>query len=643
MAGDDELARTLEARMEAIRQDADTLEHAPGETIAPAPDASPRDTAPRAIDMLRRLSPGGAAIEVRETIGRGGMGVVHAGTQLALGREVAIKSLRDEIRSEHSTLKLLREAWITGALEHPNVVPVYDLSLDEAGSPRIVLKKISGEPWSSLMHARTLLREREGVLDPLDWNIRILVQVCNAIHLAHSRGIVHRDLKPENVMIGEFGEVYVLDWGIAVSMEDDGTGRLPLADDATDMAGTPAYMAPEMMGGAPSRISPRTDVYLLGALLHEIVTGKPPHEGGSLMQILGSVVRSEPVLGPGTPSELARIVRKAMAREPSARFESAEQLRTALGRFLEQRSSLQLAADAEQRLHALEEERAKPARDDDDARLRLYHLFGECRFGFLEALHIWNDNEVAREGLRRALVLPSEELRRRVNDARRAKDAEEAARAAMARDLDPSVGRRTRLLVSTTLGVIWTILPWIGFFAERASPEIDQRAPIFSSALTLVIASGLGYWAREALARTTLNRSLVRAVAAVLVGQLALFVLTWRLGVSYDATRPLVLLLYAVCASLTAAAIERRLWPAAIAMILVFLAGATWPEYAWPFESFGNLALTVNVLVIWGRPGDAAVVAGGAARDEARRRRAFRDFLERKRQRESTLGDDSLR
>src|SRR5678815_4585974 len=105
-------------------------------------------------------------------------------------------------------------------------------------------------------------------------------RVLNAVRFAHSRGILHRDLKPANVMIGEFGEVYLVDWGIAVSLRDDGSGRLPLAANATEPAGTPVYMAPEMLGrdGLPP-LSERTDIYLAGAVLFEIVAGRPPHEG----------------------------------------------------------------------------------------------------------------------------------------------------------------------------------------------------------------------------------------------------------------------------------------------------------------------------------------------------------------------------
>ncbi|UJR83877.1 serine/threonine-protein kinase [Sandaracinus amylolyticus] len=624
MADEDPLAATIDAR---VLETARTMEHLPGATVVPDDlDAWAEETVARALGSLSEAS----GLAIRGTIGEGGMGVVRAGTQLSLGREVAIKTLKDDARSERATLKLLREAWVTGALEHPNVVPVYDLSLDASGGPRIVLKRIAGEPWADLMHARATLRDRFGAHDALEWNLRILMQVCNAVRFAHSRGILHRDLKPENVMIGEFGEVYVLDWGLAVAMRDDGSGRLPLAKDAVEMAGTPAYMAPEMLGGDPPRIDERTDVYLLGALLYEIVAGRPPHapEGGApMMQILASIVRSEPELPETIEVELARIVRRAMHRDPTQRFESAEQLRLALGRFLEQRGSLALAADAQRRLRDLEDERSEPIGDADEARLRLYHLFGECRFGFLEALRIWHENEVARTGLRRALTLmieleleqgdpkaasvllaeltsPPQELVVRVNDARRAKEREEAKRAALVRQFDPSIGRRTRVVVSTILGVIWTVLPWIGFALEQHDPTIDQRAPLLSSCAMLVLASVIGYWAREALSRTALNRSLVRVVAAVLIGQVALYAVTWKLAITYEQTRPLVLLLYAVCASLTASALERRFWPAALAMCAAFVLAAVWPTYAWPFESFANLVLTVNVLVIWGRVDD---------------------------------------
>ncbi|MFN7700504.1 MAG: serine/threonine-protein kinase, partial [Deltaproteobacteria bacterium] len=183
-------------------------------------------------------------------LGVGGMGVVKLGQQRSLERAVALKSLKDGLESPSARLKLLREAWITGKLEHPNIVPVHDLGVDERGEPRIVLKRIEGASWSSLLTDRDEVRRRFDSEDLLEWNLRVLLEVARALHFAHARGIVHRDLKPENVMIGSFGEVYLVDWGLAVALEDDGTSRLPLARDATELAGTPSYMAPEQWGGA---------------------------------------------------------------------------------------------------------------------------------------------------------------------------------------------------------------------------------------------------------------------------------------------------------------------------------------------------------------------------------------------------------
>src|SRR3954468_5595472 len=150
-------------------------------------------------------------------------------------------------------------------------------------------------------------------MDALDWNLQQLGHVCHAVAFAHSRNILHRDLKPQNIMVGGFGEVYVLDWGIAVSLVDDGSGRLPLAADCHDLAGTLAYMAPEMLGDAS--LSIQTDVYLLGAILFEIITGKPPHVTSSIAATLASVSLSEPEFPPGTPDELAAICRRAMAKD----------------------------------------------------------------------------------------------------------------------------------------------------------------------------------------------------------------------------------------------------------------------------------------------------------------------------------------
>jgi len=482
------------------------------------------------------------------------------------------------------------------------------------------------------------------------------MQVCNAIHFAHARGILHRDLKPENVMIGEFGEVYVLDWGIAVSLRDDGTGRLPLAQHATELAGTPAYLAPEMLGGRPGLLTERTDVYLLGAILYEITTGKPPHDGGSLMEILHQVVRSCPELPESTSPELARIIRRAMDPDPDARFETAEQPHQREPELLEHRGSLKLAAEAETRLRELDEERTAQSADPDEKRLRLYHLFGECRFGFLEALGIWKENEQARDGLRRAVTTmieleleqgdpkaaallltelesPSPELVARVAAAKLARVEEEKRREKLARDHDPTIGRRTRVFLSAILGATWTIFPVFGWWWEQHHVT-DARRLIFGSLGMLVFAGTLAYWARDSLSRTAINRRLVRVVGIVLAAQTAMFLGTHLLGIPYELARPLLMLLYAASMSMTAAAIEGRLWPSAIAMTAGFFASVASPDHTFLFESAANFVLTINVVWVWARIEDD-VVAPLKERHDARRK-AWQEFLERKRLREST-------
>ncbi|MCB9676054.1 MAG: protein kinase [Alphaproteobacteria bacterium] len=230
------------------------------------------------------------------TIGTGGMGVVRTAEQVRLHRTVAVKSLRTDIDDPEATRKLLAEAWMTGALEHPNIVPVYDIAVDDAHRPHIVMKRITGIEWESVMDDGPAIAERFGTHDLLAWNLGILMAVCNALHYAHDRGIVHRDVKPQNVMVGEFGEVYLVDWGIAVPLKDD--GRIPAVGGGR-IAGTPRYMAPEMVRAEPVTVA--TDIYLLGGVLHRILTGVPPHRGWSIREILDGIASSCPPSGPRSP------------------------------------------------------------------------------------------------------------------------------------------------------------------------------------------------------------------------------------------------------------------------------------------------------------------------------------------------------
>ena len=211
-------------------------------------------------------------------IGKGGMGEVMAARDEQVGRDVAIKRMRAANPSERAIQRFLREASVQGRLEHPAIVPVHEIARDADDLPFFVMKKVSGQ---SLVH---LLVDRSAA--NVQRMLRGFADMCLAIEFAHSHGVVHRDLKPDNVMFGEFGEIYVVDWGVAkIVGEDDDFADLDSSSGehatGTGVAiGTPGYMSPEQVRGLDT-LDGRADVYTLGCLLFEILAGEPLHPRGT--------------------------------------------------------------------------------------------------------------------------------------------------------------------------------------------------------------------------------------------------------------------------------------------------------------------------------------------------------------------------
>ncbi|MBX3197183.1 MAG: serine/threonine protein kinase [Labilithrix sp.] len=624
---EEELARTFAMTPASLAELARTVARSPGSTIEPERLRS-SSAGKRALEGLGgdRGDVGVAGgLDLGATIGEGGMGVVRMAMQRSLGRKVAVKTLRSQVKSEQATLRLLREAWVTGSLEHPNIVPVYDLGLDEHGTPIIVLKHIEGLAWSELLGDGAAVEARFGATDLLEHDLRILVQLCNAVSLAHSRGVIHRDLKPENVMVGRFGEVYLVDWGIAVSLKDDPTGRMPLASEATEMAGTPSYMAPEMLGGR-GKLDERTDVYLLGATLYEILVGRPPHVGGTFPQIVASILRSKFSLPVEVPPELGAIAIRAMSCSPEDRFASADELRQKLEWYLRHRGSLALSAEATLRL---EEMRRELARGGDTAVLRdrVHHLFAEARFGFRQAIRACDDNEAARLGLGTATELvvafelergtpeaaaaalaelesPPPELARRVADAMRRREEERSRVANLEKlhaDLDPATGRRTRMVAGATMGVCWTITPEVcGWLYARYQPA-PRWIPYFFTALILGFASLVVWWGRDSLSKTSVNRRTQVAAMTMFAAQLALQLGGNLLGLSMLHIFILYVHNWFAAAAAFALFVDRRFWPSVAAFFAAFVGACALPEQVWHMMSAANLVLTVNLLLAWSR------------------------------------------
>lgn len=315
-----------------------------------------------------------ADYELLDKLGEGGMGIVYAGRQSSIDRAVAIKTLKKNDAGRREQVSFVSEAVVTGDLDHPNIVPIYDLGTDQKGALFYSMKHVQGTPWLKVIDETS---EED--------NLSILMRVADAIAFAHSRGVVHCDLKPENVMLGDFGEVLVMDWGLAQLMPEfakpEGVARSAAG------GGTPAYMAPEMAQGN-GQVGYHSDIYLLGAILFEIVTGKPPHTGANVMQCLHFAaqnrIRKTDASGP-----LLEIALQAMATKPKDRYQSVSDFQQAIREYLSHAESRHLADRAELVL-------AKAERTQD------YQLFSQALASYREALSLWEENSEAMVGAHRA-------------------------------------------------------------------------------------------------------------------------------------------------------------------------------------------------------------------------------------------------
>lgn len=274
---------------------------------------------------------------IEKELGVGGMGRVMLAADQILKRNVAMKTLIEGARNEKGRQRLLLEARVTGLLEHPSIVPVYDLRATSEGEPFYTMRVVQERSLEQILDDL-----RDGATEPsLTSLVSILRQVSLAVQYAHHLGVVHRDLKPENVLVGKYGEVYVIDWGVAkiVSTEIglESTGKVVMGS----LVGTPLYMAPEQARGDNERVDERSDVYALGAVLYELLTLQPMFEGDHVLAILFQVAHDDPP-SPSErsperkiPRELEEICLRALAKGPEDRYQSAQEFADELELFLE--------------------------------------------------------------------------------------------------------------------------------------------------------------------------------------------------------------------------------------------------------------------------------------------------------------------
>ncbi|NUP10479.1 MAG: serine/threonine protein kinase [Polyangiaceae bacterium] len=339
-------------------------------------------TAPRGDDETSAPSTIGEYSVVHK-LGAGGMGAVYLGAQRSLDRQVAIKTVAIGASGELEQA-LIREACVLAKLEHPKIPPVHALGLTSDGRPVLVMKRVQGTSWGAMIDNDDHEAWAHSMLpaDRQEAHTRIAILLSEAVAFAHEHGFVHRDIKPDNVMIGQHGEVYLVDWGIA-ARTGDVDGRL---------LGTPCFMAPEMFRG--DEVKPTMDVYLLGASLYWALTKQSVHSGASFVEIVSNAITQEPILefGAEVPYAIRSVIADALRRDPSARPASATEFRARLEAHFRHRASTTICDAALARLEIL---RSKKLLDTVEER----RLATECRFGFLEALRDWPENAAAREGL----------------------------------------------------------------------------------------------------------------------------------------------------------------------------------------------------------------------------------------------------
>lgn len=482
--------------------------------IAPAADITlptwgvQRDELSKTVTREERNAPlDQSRYVLRRFVAQGGFGEVWESVQTSLGRVVAVKKIQDRLYEraagkpgERETLEqsFRQEASITAQLDHPNIVPVYDLGLDELGRPMLAMKLVRGRPWNEI------LREDYEPLTPdrfLQKHLPILLSMARAVAFAHSRGIVHRDLKPSQVMVGEFGEVLLMDWGLAVFV---GTvapevseplpphANIPTRDTASSPGGTPSLMAPEQTLNTAQFITPRTDIYLLGGTLYFLLSGFYPHAAENSTKAL-ELARAGNILRPRErapnrliPEELENLAMACLEKEPDKRTRSVREFIASIEDYLsgasrrrESESLLKRVAtryqDLSSRIRQLDQPDAAPWVDRQGE--WAYDGLSECLAEVERAGQLWPENpELARyrnliNGDFARVALDNDDLRLARTVARRLENGQAILHEVEVKELKLARDRRYRVYATALIGLLAMILIGLG-----VKYESDQRA-----------------------------------------------------------------------------------------------------------------------------------------------------------------------
>lgn len=321
------------------------------EQAAALPTGAIDGIGPVRVEPLAPQMKVGQRLSVDKIVGEGGLSNIEQGFDSNLLRNVARKVIKQESADDESMLgRLIEEAQITAQLDHPNIVPVYELGVDDRGELYFTMKLIRGRTLNEILGQ---VEPERRTAEMLFEQLQVLLKVCDAMAFAHSRGVIHQDLKPDNIMVGEFGEVYLMDWGFArlkrgerpSSRDRDLAAsrkrrRYAVEESDGKINATIFYMAPEQALCDPDVIDERTDIFCLGGILYKILTGRPPYFGETIKEVARRAVAAritppEELVSFDLPPRLCRVCLKALAADPAERYQTVAELKRDVEGFLQ--------------------------------------------------------------------------------------------------------------------------------------------------------------------------------------------------------------------------------------------------------------------------------------------------------------------
>jgi serine/threonine protein kinase len=559
-----------------------------------------------------------APLKLGKIIGEGGMGIINEARQPSLNRILAVKRARDPKGRPKHTQALMAEARVTGAVSHPNVVPVHDLIRGADGMPQLLLKRIEGRAWNTLMRDPQAVDRLYGEPDVVRFHVEILEQVCAAVHAAHARSILHRDLKPGNVMIGTRRQVYLLDWGLGVAFDDNASPDLPRQAPGAKGAGTPHYMAPEMVSDRFGQLGPWSDVYLLGGLLFHILYGRPPHSGTSVWNMLIAACKNDVRVPEIGPPELVDLCRRCLLRRHQERVQDAETVRRELRDWLDHRASIALAEEADDHARAL-----MSHSQTHTGWSRTHQLFGAAVFGYQRALADWPHNLRAERGLLTVvrwmvqyeldddqpdaaatamsyLAEPPNDLDELVRTTLITRDHRRARRDRLARFIlhDDERGTQSlRVLMVATTGA-FAIRTWSGL-ANLGSAQLTVQLADLAAILLVLGAIGTT-WA--SLTRSQINRQLAAFAVFFVTGQSLLTAGLHTMPLSAEQGQILHIGVTLMLVTLATLSLDRRLLPSAVMFAVALVASSLFPALTAWFQCSAYAVLGAQIVGIRWHP-----------------------------------------